>query len=181
MQKVFVFLATGFEEIEAVAVIDVLRRAEIDITTVSITGDKKVIGAHDITIEADQLFEDTDFSVGTMLILPGGQPGSTNLDAYKPLINLIEEYFKSDKYLAAICAAPMVYGKMDLLQDKEVICYPGFEKFLNGAIISTQRTVRSGKIITSKGPGTAIEFGLKIVETLKGIELADILHEGMIV
>ncbi len=181
MQQVFVFLATGFEEIEAVATIDVLRRAEINTTTVSITGKKKVKGAQGISIEADELFESVNYSDGTMLILPGGMPGSSNLNTFKPLIELIEEYHTSNKYLAAICAAPMILGRMNLLKSKEVICYPGFEKFLNGAIVSKERTIQSGKIITGKGPGAAIEFGLKIVEVLKGKELASTLHKGMIV
>ncbi len=175
--RVFLFLASGFEEIEAVATIDILRRAQIDITVVSITGQKTVKGAHGITIEADSLFEQTDFNSGNMLILPGGMPGTKNLELFAPLSKLIGEYYKKGKFLAAICAAPSILGKMHLLRNEEVICYPGFEEFLNEAVISKQKVIRSNKIITAKGPGVAIEFGLKIVETLIGKDLADELAE----
>jgi len=178
--NVFLFLATGFEEIEAVAVIDVLRRTEIEITVVSVTGEKLVVGTHGITVQADVLFADADFSKGNMLILPGGMPGAKNLDEYKPLIQLINEYYKAGKFLSAICAAPMILGKMRLLRNEEAICFPGYEEFLEDAVLSKQRVVRSGKIITAKGAGCAIEFGLKIVETLKNKELADTVGKNMI-
>lgn len=180
MNQLFIFLATGFEETEAVAIIDVLRRAEIKTTIVSITDKKMVTGAHSISVEADVLFNEVDFKVGNMLILPGGMPGTKNLEAFAPLIKLIGEYYKAGKFIAAICAAPIILGKMRLLRNEEATCYPGYEDFLEDAIISKQRVVRSGKIITGKGPGTAIEFGLLIVETLKGKELADSIGEGMI-
>lgn len=179
--KVFVFLATGFEEIEAVSIIDVLRRGSINTVVVSVTGEKLVMGAHHIPIQADVLFEQQDFAEGTMLVLPGGIPGTTNLEAYKPLGNLINEYYKKGKQLAAICAAPLILGKMRLLRNEEAICYPGYEEFLEDAVLSKERVVRSGKIITGKGAGCAIEFALKIVETLKGQELADKLATAMIV
>lgn len=180
-KSIFIFLATGFEETEAVAIIDVLRRAELNVTTVSITGTKLVTGAHTISVEADVLFEDIDLKDGTMLILPGGMPGTKNLEAFVPLSKAISEYYKAGKHLAAICAAPMILGKMRLLRNEEAICYPGFEEHLEDAILSKKRVVRSGKIITGKGPGTAIEFGLLIVETLKGKELAEEIADGMIV
>jgi 4-methyl-5(b-hydroxyethyl)-thiazole monophosphate biosynthesis len=178
--KVFLFLATGFEEIEAVATIDILRRAQIDTIVVSITGNQTVTGAHDITVEADSLFEQTDFSDGNMLILPGGMPGTKNLESFTPLTKLIGEYYKKGKFLAAICAAPSILGKMHLLRNEEVICYPGFEEFLSEAVISKQKVVRCNKLITAKGPGVAIEFGLKIVETLVSKELADELAAQVI-
>ena len=178
--QVFIFLATGFEEIEAIATIDVLRRADVDVKIVSVTGEKLVSGAHNVAVQADALFETCDFSKGEMLILPGGMPGTTHLEACQPLIELVKEYHKQGKYIAAICAAPMIFGNLNLLQNKEATCYPGFEKYLKGAVLSSQRAVRSGKIITAKGPGTAIEFALKIVETLKSKELAAQLSEGMI-
>ena len=178
--KVFVFLAAGFEELEAVAIIDVLRRADIDVEIVSISDEKLIAGAHGIAVQADTLFENCYFDNGEMLILPGGMPGAKNLETYQPLINLIKEYHKNGKYIAAICAAPMIFGNLGLLQGKEAIAYPSFEKYLKGAVLSSQKVVRSGKIITGKGPGVAIEFGLKIVETLKSKELANELAEGMI-
>jgi 4-methyl-5(b-hydroxyethyl)-thiazole monophosphate biosynthesis len=178
-KPIFVFLAEGFEEIEAIAPIDILRRAELQIITVSITGKKLVTGSHGISVEADILFEDADFSKGQMLILPGG-PGTKNLEAFSPLIKLISEYYKGGKYLSAICAAPMILGKMRLLRNEQATCYPGYEDYLEDAILSKEKAICSGKIITAKGAGTAIEFGLKIVETLKGKELADKLAKAII-
>ena len=175
--KVYLFLVTGFEEIEAVAAIDVLRRAEIDVKTVSITGNQAVEGAHGIVVQADALFENCDFSNGQMLILPGG---TIKLGEHEALVQLIKEYYKNEKYIAAICAAPMILGNLGLLQGKEAIAYPGFEKYLKGAILSSEKVVRAGKIITAKGPGATIDFALKIVETLKSKELASKLAEEMI-
>lgn len=178
--KVYVFLAEGFEEIEAVTIIDVLRRAAIETCTVSITGKLKVLGAHAIAIEADVLFEDANFKDGKMLVLPGGMPGTRNLEAFIPLNKLIQEYYKTGKFVAAICAAPLILGKMLLLRNEEATCYPGFEENLEGAVLSKQRVVRSGKMITSKGPGTAIEFALKLVESLKDEEAAAKLAKALI-
>lgn len=179
--KVYVLLANGFEEIEAVAIIDVLRRAKIETCSVSISGNKKLTGAHDISIEADILFEESDFKDGNMLVLPGGMPGTRNLEAYTPLTKLIQEYYKSGKFVTAICAAPLILGKMRLLRNEEATCYPGFEDDLEDAILSKQRVARSGKMITSKGPGTAIEFALKLVETLKDEATAQDLAKILIV
>jgi 4-methyl-5(b-hydroxyethyl)-thiazole monophosphate biosynthesis len=180
MSQVSIFLATGFEETEAIAVIDVLRRAEITTTTVSVTGQTVVTGSHGISVVTDALFEELNFSEGQMLVLPGGMPGTNNLEAFAPLTKLINEYYKSGKYLAAICAAPLILGKMRLLRNEEATCYPGYEESLEDAILSKERVVRSGKIITGKGPGTAIEFGLLLVETLKGKALADTIKTAMI-
>lgn len=180
MSQVFIFLATGFEETEAIAIIDVLRRADISTTIVSVTGQTAVTGSHGISVVTDALFEVVNFTEGQMLVLPGGMPGTNNLEAFAPLTKLINEYYKSGKYLAAICAAPLILGKMRLLRNEEAICYPGYEEHLEDAILSKERVVRSGKIITGKGPGTAIEFGLLLVETLKGKELADTIKKAMI-
>ena len=117
MKEVFVFLAEGFEETEAVATIDVVRRAEIKVTTVSISDNYLVKGAHDISVQADRLFSEADFSKGSMLILPGGMPGASNLDNHTGLKNLLKEYVAQDKKIAAICAAPLVLGGLGLLQD----------------------------------------------------------------
>jgi 4-methyl-5(b-hydroxyethyl)-thiazole monophosphate biosynthesis len=181
MNKLYLFLAEGFEEIEAVAVIDVLRRAELNVITVSITDDKLVKGAHNIVIVADVLFDEVaDFKDGKGLILPGGMPGTSNLDAHQPLVKLVSEYYRTGKFIAAICAAPLILGKLRLLRNTEATCYPGFEEYLEDAIFSKQKVVKSGKIITGKGPGCAIEFALKIVETLCGEELAESLKKAMI-
>ncbi|MDR1679665.1 MAG: DJ-1/PfpI family protein [Prevotellaceae bacterium] len=180
MHTLYLFLAQGFEETEAVATLDVLRRAGLNTITVSITDSRKVTGAHHITVEADALFDECDFTNGAMLILPGGMPGTRNLQAFAPLSKLIMDYYSNGKYLAAICAAPVILGNMHLLRNTEAICYPGYEEELAGAVLSKQSVVRSGKIITAKGAGVALQFGLKIVETLIGKEKADEIAEAMI-
>lgn len=176
----YIFLATGFEEIEAVATIDVIRRAELNITTVSITGQRQVTGAHGITIEADTLFEDTDFNKAEMLILPGGMPGTLNLGQYTPLTTLIKEHNKHGGRIAAICAAPSILGQMHILRNQQAVCYPGFENQLTGAFMSKDPVVVSGNIITSRGPGFATEFALKIVETIRNTEAARQVAKDML-
>ena len=165
---VYLFLADGFEEIEAIAPIDILRRANIDIKTVSISDTKEVTGAHGIIIQADLLFAEVDFNLNDMLILPGGMPGTKNLDAHQALKTLLSAQYKKGGKIAAICAAPSILGKMELLKGKEAICYPGFEETLTGAVISKHLVVKSENIITAKGAGVAVEFALQIVEELKG-------------
>ena len=171
--KVFVFLADGFEEIEAIVPIDIFRRAEIETITVSISEHKMVRGAHDISVLADSLFSDTDFSDTDLLYLPGGMPGTKNLEAHEGLKKLIKLQADQHKNIAAICAAPSVLGKMNLLNGKEVICYPGYEDKLLGAILSADKVVISGNISTAKGAGVSLQFALKLVETLKGKEISD--------
>jgi len=181
-KKAYVFLANGFEEIEAISVIDVLRRADVEVKTVSISANKQVIAAHNVEISADTLFDKTDFADGDMLILPGGQPGADNLNACEKLKKLIQIYYDQNKYIAAICAAPLVFGGMGLLKGKKAVCYPGYEDQLIGAeIVENECVVASDNIITSKGAGTAIEFSLKLVEILVGKEVAEKLKTGMIV
>lgn len=180
MKKVYLFLAEGFEEIEAIATIDILRRANIDVTSVSIESKLKVTGAHGIPVEADVLFSETDFSNGTMLILPGGMPGTRNLQKYAPLAALIKEYATANKHLAAICAAPLVYGQLGILSGKEATCYPSFESELIGAIHSNKPVVVSDNFITSAGPGTVYQFALKLVEILADQNTAATVAKGML-
>ena len=171
--KAFVFLADGFEELEAIAPIDILRRAEIDLITVSISANKEVCGAHGIKIIADCLFNEVDFGNCDLLFLPGGMPGTSNLDAHEELKKLIFAHAKQDKYIAAICAAPSILGKMGLLEGKEAICYPSFENQLLGATVSGDKIVKSGSILTAKGAGVAIEFALRLVAEMKGKTIAE--------
>ncbi len=173
MAKTLIFLADGFEEIEALTVVDLLRRANIDITTVSIMGRKAVTGSHKITVEADTLIDEADFDTADMLILPGGMPGTSNLDACAPLKAKLQEFNDNGKKLAAICAAPTVYGKMGLLNGKKACCYPGCEDDLKGADVQTSEVTKDGNFITSRGMGTAIPFGLAIIEEFQGREAAD--------
>lgn len=168
MSKVYIFLADGFEEIEGLTVVDLLRRAGIDITMVSITGKLEINGSHRIVVKSDILFEDADFSDADMLVLPGGKKGTDNLLAHEGLDRLLRDFASKGKLLSAICAAPSVLGKKGLLKGRKAICYPGFEEHLTGADITDKAVVADGNIITSKGMGTAIDFSLEIIKTLKG-------------
>jgi 4-methyl-5(b-hydroxyethyl)-thiazole monophosphate biosynthesis len=181
MKKVYLFLAEGFEETEAVATTDVMLRGELDVTTVSVTGKSLVTGAHGIAVHAQALFEDVDFSKGEMLVLPGGMPGASNLNSHQGLKNLLLQYAKEGKKLAAICAAPLVLGGLDLLQGKKATAYPGFESTLKGAEYVKAGVVKDGNIITGRGPGFAIDFGLAIVDELQGKAKADSVAEGLLI
>ncbi len=178
--KVAVHLAEGFEEIEAVSIIDVLRRAEIETLVVSVTEKPEVTGSHGIKITADQLFEAVDYKTVEMIVLPGGMPGAQNLKNHNALGEQILQFNKSGKPLGAICAAPMVLGNLGILANQKATCFPGFEDQLTGAQVTAEDVVTSGKIVTGRGPGVAIKFALKIVETIKGKELADELGKKMI-
>ena len=171
--KVFAFLADGFEEIEAVTTIDILRRAEIETIIVSISESKEVTGAHGIPVVADSLFVETDFSSADLLFLPGGMPGTKHLGEHAELVQLLINHANNGKKIAAICAAPTVLAKVGILKGKEAVCYPGYECELTETTISTQNVVKSENIITGKGPGTTIQFALKLVEELKGKTIAD--------
>lgn len=181
MKKVNVYLGNGFEEVEALTVVDVLRRAGIDVKTISISKTKEVKGAHNITVIADKSFDEIDNNAVDMLVLPGGMPGTTNLEKHEGLKALIREFYQKEKYIAAICAAPSILGKMKLLNSCSATCYPGFEKYLEGAIHSEAPVVRHKHIITSKGPGTAMLFALELVEILIGKDKAESIKESMII
>ena len=180
-KKIAVHLADGFEEIEAVTIIDVLRRAELDVLVVSVSGNLEVTGAHQLKLIADLLFEQVDYEDIFMIVLPGGMPGAANLDAHAGLKLQIGQFNAQNKYLAAICAAPMVYGNMGILAGKQVVCYPGFEKHLKGAEILNNPVVESGNMITGRGPATAIQFALKIVEKAVSLEKAELVAHQMLV
>ena len=169
---VYLFLANGFEEIEALTPLDVLRRAGVPVTTVGVGGDS-VLGAHGIRVQAD--IPDTMYrdSAPDMIILPGGMPGSEHLDNSRTVDAALRAAASHDAYLCAICAAPMVLGKRGYLQGKKAVCYPGFEQYLQGAVVTDARVECDGKIITAKGMGAALEFGLALVQVLCGKQEAD--------
>lgn len=169
---VYFFLADGFEEIEALCPLDLCRRADIDAKTVSITGRNAVTGSHGITVLTDLTARDV-LGEFDMIVLPGGMPGSTNLDASPIVDKCIKEAVEKDKYIAAICAAPMILGKRGLLLGKEATCFPGFEDTLDGATLSEKRVVLDGKVLTAAGMGVSHDFGLKIVEIFCGKETAE--------
>ena len=173
MKAVCIFLAEGFEEMEAMFPLDIMRRGGLNVKTVSVTGNKTVISSHLVPIVADLLFEELKEEDVEMIVLPGGLPGATNLDAHAGLDKLIMSFAAAGKPLAAICAAPMVYGKRGLLKGKKATCYPGFEQYLEGADCTGAMVEKDGNIITGKGPGVAAEFALALVEYLEGKEKAD--------
>ncbi len=169
---VYVFLANGFEEVEALTAVDLMRRADIQVKTVSIMEDKLVYGAHGIGVEADILFRQGLYDKCAMLILPGGMPGTTNLCNHKGLNEELQHFYDAGKPIAAICAAPMVLGRAGLLVGHEATIYEGMESELTGAVVRNDRVVISKNIITSKGPGTAMDFALALISYLKGAESA---------
>lgn len=169
---VYCFLANGFEETEAIAPIDILRRSEIKVVTVGI-GEEVVVSSHGIAVIPD--ITEVDF-VPTeeldMILLPGGMPGTLNLEKSRTVQDAIDYCVKNNKWIGAICAAPSILGKKNLLNGKRATCFPGFEQFLNGAEISDELVVHDGKIITAKGAGAAIEFGLSLCAALTDGETA---------
>ncbi len=173
MSKVAVFLGNGFEEIEALTVVDLCRRAGIDIQMVSITGSDVVTGSHNISVKMDVLLEDLDFNTMDMLVLPGGMPGTKNLEAHTGLMEHLDAFYAEGKYIAAICAAPSIFGHRGYLKGRRACCFPGFEKELEGAVVTMESVTMDAHVITSRGMGTAMDFGLLIVETLCGTEVAN--------
>ncbi len=170
---VYIFLADGFEEIEGLTVVDLLRRAEIGIRTVSVAGRKQVEGSHKIKIEADEVFGESDYSKADMLVLPGGMPGTRHLAEHQELVALLKQANKEKRKIAAICAAPSVLGTNGILQGKRATCFPGFEDKLTGAFVTGNKTETDDNVITGKGMGTAIDFSLAVIEKLKDKETAD--------
>lgn len=180
MAKTAIFLATGFEEIEALTVVDLLRRVHVEIDMVSVTGEKRAIGSHGIAVETDKIINQLNFSEYDMLILPGGMPGTLNLEACEVLMTQIEAFYQQKKLLAAICAAPSIFGHKGMLNGRTACCYPGFEKDMTGATVSYEPVCMDGHLITSRGMGCAVQFGLKIVEALLGEETSRELAAGIV-
>ena len=177
---IYQFLATGFEDIEALAPLDIIRRAGLDITTVSITDEKVVYSAHGVGVVADAILSEVDLAGADMLVLPGGLPGSTNLDECEPLRQSILKHHAEGKPLAAICAAPMVYGHLGILDGVKATCYPGVQSQLKGAEYTADIVTKYGQFITGRGPAAAMEFGYAIAEHFLGKEAVAPLREGMI-
>ena len=178
MKKVYVFLAEGFEEMEAVTPIDLLRRAGVDAKLVSVTGNRAVTGAHGVTYLADLLFEEIEEDAD-MLVLPGGLPGTTNLQAHEGLTKLLLKQHEAHKWVAAICAAPMVLGALGIVKDRHATIYPGIEDKLIGAAPLTDEVVVDGNVITSRAPGTAIPFAIALAQLLTDEKTAASLTEDL--
>lgn len=177
IMKVTIFLTEGFETVEALAVVDILRRAKIIAETVSITGKRNVTSAQLITVEADALFEEANFEDSDVLFIPGG-PGHKSYLEHTELLELIKKHCLEGKRIAAICAAPSILGKLGLLEGKKAVCFPGFEESLKGADILSDRVVTDGNITTSKGMGTSLDLGLELVRLLVGQEAARSLSDS---
>ncbi|MBN2165115.1 MAG: DJ-1/PfpI family protein [Marinilabiliaceae bacterium] len=180
-KKVYIFLAEGFEEVEAITPADVLRRANIDTFLVSISEKREVIGAHSIVVMADGTFNDFNYNNADMLILPGGMPGTNNLKKHTGLVSLIKTHNKNNKWIGAICAAPIILGENNILNNKTATCYPGFENQLIGANVTSCNIEVSQNIITGRGVGVAVQFSLEIVKKLLNDNIAAELSKKMVV
>lgn len=180
MKTICIFLAEGFEISEAMLPLDILRRGGLNVKTVSVTGNKIVASSHEVSVVADALFEEINEEDIEMIVLPGGLPGSTNLDEHAGLDKLIMSFAAQSKPMAAICAAPLVYGKRGLLNCKKATCYPGFDKFLQGAEYTGNIVEVSDNFILGKGPAAAAPFGFAILEKLAGVEKANEVKKGML-
>lgn len=181
MAKIYVFLADGCETIEALTPVDILRRAGMEVTTVSIMGQKEIESAQGVTLYADALFENVDIGAADMLILPGGMPGTANLAAYTPLIAALHAADKEHKLIGAICAAPaLVLGENGFLTGRRATCYPGMEARMKGAVAVTDPVVTDGNITTSRGMGTALDFSLRLLSILSGEETSRQMAENVV-
>lgn len=177
---IYVFLADGFEEIEALTVVDLLRRCDLDVKMIGI-GREAIRGSHGILVQSDIADKNcvVDENVD-MIVLPGGMPGTLNLEKAASVQMAIDYCVKNDKYIAAICAAPSVLGHKGILEGHKAVCYPGFEPQLSGADVSEEKVCVSGKFITSRGAGTAIEFALKLIEILISKDRSEMLAASII-
>lgn len=180
MAKVYVFLANGFEDIEALAPIDILRRGGVEVITVSINDTEFVESAHNVTMKADTVFENAgDFSDADMLLLPGGLPGATNLRDHEGVNQALLRQHEQGKRIGAICAAPLVLGGLGILKGRRATCYPGFEKFLTGAEYTAELVTVDGHITTGEGPAAALPYGYQILSYFREAEAVEAIEEGM--
>jgi len=177
---VYMFLADGFEEIEAITPLDILRRADISVTTVALTPEfRAVVGAHGVGMLADAHFSEVEIFDTEMIILPGGAVGTDNLNASEWVKSCIRAAADSGAYIAAICAAPSILGSMNLLGGVCATCFPGYEQELVGAVISDKSVAADGRMITAKAAGAAAEFGFALVAALKDAQTAAEIREKM--
>jgi len=177
---IYVLLAEGFEEIEALAPVDLMRRAGLTVITVAVGEGSVVTGAHGISVATDAHINDIeDCEEAELLMLPGGMPGTSNLNASAAVHRLIDSALYGGKRVAAICAAPMILGQKGLLDGKSATCYPGFEEHLRGAASVGGRVVTDGLITTAKGAGVAVEFALELIALLCGKEKAENIKNGI--
>ena len=180
MKKVGIFMADGCEEIEGLTVVDIVRRAKLEMTTISITDKKEVTSSHNVTFLTDALASEVDFDGFDAIVLPGGMSGTLNLGANETVNKVIKKFAGEGKIVAAICAAPSVLGELGMLKGKRACCYPSFEEKLNCLEVSYEPVVTDGRITTSRGMGTAVRFSLELVSVLYGKEKADEIAESIV-
>ncbi|MCI8326872.1 MAG: DJ-1/PfpI family protein [Lachnospiraceae bacterium] len=180
MSKIGIFFADGCEEIEGLSVVDICRRADLEIVTISIMERAEIMGSHKITFLTDTVFEKVDFTELDGVILPGGMPGTLNLQKHDGVNQVIREFAKEGKLVAAICAAPSVLGAAGILEGKEAVCHPGFEEKLTGAKVKFENVAVDGNVITSRGMGTAFDFGLAIVKYFKEEKVVEDVKSHMV-
>ena len=179
MINVFAFLADGLEEVECLAVVDVLRRSGVEVTLVSVTGSREITGSHNIRFQADALFEEVNTDEADVLFLPGGMPGTKTLQAHAGLAAAIGKANKQGRRIAAICAAPSILGSMGLLKGRTTTCYPGFEDQLTGVSYTRQGVITDGNITTARGLGYAMDMGLELIRLLQGPQQAEKIKEAV--
>lgn len=175
-----IFFAEGFEEVEALTTVDLLRRAKIDNVMISVTGNIAVTGSHGIEIKTDVLLENTDFAKLDGIVLPGGGPGFANLEKVGVLCEQVKNFASNGKLVAAICGAPSILGHLGILRGKKATIFPGMEEHLEGAEVLFDSVVRDGNIITSRGMGTSVDFGLSLVEYFKDAQTAEALAHRIV-
>lgn len=178
--KAAIFLAKGYEEIEALTVVDMFRRAKIEIDVISTADTLDTESSHGVKVKADKVLADTNFDEYGCLVLPGGMPGTKNLEANEKLMKEMDKAYESDKLVCAICAAPSVFGHRGYLKGRKAVCYPGFESELMGAEVEYVPVAEDGNVITSRGMGTAILFAAKIIERIIDKKTADELLKAIV-
>lgn len=179
-KKIGIMVADGYEEVEMLTVVDLLRRESLICDIISVTGNKELTSSHKVTVLADVMFADADFDSYDALVIPGGMPGTINLGKHAGVCEQLKKAYADGKLVAAICAAPTVFGSLGILEGKRAICYPGMEDGLTGANVTVEPVVADGNIITSRGMGTAIDFALAILAYFEGKEAAASLAEKIV-
>lgn len=179
MAKVYMFLANGSEEIESLIPVDVFRRGGVEVKTVSTTGSEYIEMSHGVTLKADLKFEDADFSDADLLMLPGGLPGATNLNDHEGVRKALLQQYESGRLVAAICAAPMVLGSLGIVKGKRATCYPGFEKYLDGAEYTHELCTVDGNVVTGEGPAATLPYAYTQLAMLTDKKTSHDVAEGM--
>ncbi|MCM1044173.1 MAG: DJ-1/PfpI family protein [Candidatus Gastranaerophilales bacterium] len=180
MNRIAVFFSEGYEEVEALTVVDICRRCGLDVDMVA-TGEKRSVkGSHNIVVEMDKLFEEADFEAYDMIVLPGGLKGTQGLESHEGLMAQVDDFYAKGKYIAAVCAAPSIFGHRGILKGRKACSYPSFESHLEGAVVTSGPVEVSDHVITSRGMGTSIDFALAIVKVFGGEQTAAEMAEKIV-